>query len=463
MTYESARRSEIVACYDKWIDEYAVTYLPGRPTVVFLPGGMGSQLDRSKTPYVNDNSLPLGQYDPVWMDLGMVFDKEAKALAIAPDGRDAGSHIIRPNGPLRFPTKPYDATERYFRTNGCNYIPFSFDWRRPLVECADCLKEFLRRLKGRVKALRGEDPLPTTTILCHSMGGLVAKVFLHRVLPAGSSASAYAKWFARVVTAGTPFYGTGTHMPRYFVGVEPLDIIYKREDLARIVASMPGPYILGLLDAATFQRDGADLGLARYPVRDGADLTQDADPFSDAMMARWPAWVSHDLLRQTRRVYELLSRRLPAHLARRVYHLRSGLQPMPVELVWDDIDGAAFNPSNDPSPFASIMGPGDGTVPFWSARLAQSDDDHVYDLQQVDDHGELLEHGETLDAVWHLIEHDALPGAPISNPTTLAGVAKASITATRQYLADADAGVVQWNDPPDPRIWRTLVEASAVC
>jgi hypothetical protein len=34
---------------------------------VLLPGGMGSHLDRSTSPFVNDQSIPFPMYDPVWM------------------------------------------------------------------------------------------------------------------------------------------------------------------------------------------------------------------------------------------------------------------------------------------------------------------------------------------------------------------------------------------------------------
>src|SRR3712207_7787837 len=41
--------------------------------------------------------------------------------------------------------------------------------------------------------------------------GLVAKVFLHRVAGTEAKAKKVGDWLARVVTAGTPFYGTATH------------------------------------------------------------------------------------------------------------------------------------------------------------------------------------------------------------------------------------------------------------
>ncbi len=57
---------------------------------------------------------------------------------------------------------------------------FGYDWRRPLEEAPGYLEHFLNLLRFQVVSRHGFDPLPTTTLLCHSQGGLVAKVLMHR-------------------------------------------------------------------------------------------------------------------------------------------------------------------------------------------------------------------------------------------------------------------------------------------
>ncbi len=111
MSYQSAGNRELRDAHFRHIEEFARAYKKGRPTIVFLPGGMGSQLDRSGKPYAGEASLPFNTYDPIWMDLGIIFDSEVLQLEIKPNGHDLGNHIIIPNGPLRFLLQPNDATQ----------------------------------------------------------------------------------------------------------------------------------------------------------------------------------------------------------------------------------------------------------------------------------------------------------------------------------------------------------------
>ena len=143
MSYQSARTLEIKDAHVRRIDDFARGYKPGRLSVVFVPGGMGSQIDQSGRPYRGDDSIPFPTYDPAWIDLGLVFDQDAVKLEILPNGHDRLDHIIVPNGPVRFLIRPYDETERYLLKEGHNFITFAFDWRRPLAESAGFLQFFL--------------------------------------------------------------------------------------------------------------------------------------------------------------------------------------------------------------------------------------------------------------------------------------------------------------------------------
>ena len=463
MSYDSARKGEIHHAHDRHIEEFARGYKKNRPTVLFIPGGMGSQIDRSDKPYAGEASLPF-QYDPIWVDPGLVFDKEALQLEIESSTHDLGDHICIPNGPLRYLLKPYNATEDYFRDKNFNYLVFGFDWRRPLQESADFLQLFLKQLKVRVQHLWQEDPLPNTTILCHSMGGLVAKVFLHGVLKPNSAAAAVRKWMCRLVTVATPFYGTATHMTRYYKGQQPLNTLYKAKNLARLTATFPGPYILMFLDAKSYDQCADGLEISRYPVRDAKKPDMAADPFDQNLFGRYPLWVNPGHLHQAARMRQIIVRPLPDAVVARIFHIRSRNTKTWVELKWKSVKGAIFNPDKDDSPISGKNGEGDGTVPFWAARLVQVPDRQVFDLKKAKNHQQLLEHPETLTVISRLVEQDKMPET-VKVPDKSLGSPRASKKAAVKFLEDVAAGKIKRKDPGalDKKIWRRIIQEASLC
>ena len=334
------RQKAILDSHMNRIEDFARTYNRDKESIVLLPGGMGSQLDRSIQPY-EKKSTSGDSYDPIWMDWGLLFNDDSLKVEILPNGRDVDNYIVRPNGPLRFLVKSYDATESYFRERGFNYIVFGYDWRRPLRESAEYLQKFLSLLRKRVSELRGQDPLPTTTILCHSMGGLVAKVFLHRVFNKTTQSANVNKWMARLITVATPFYGTSNHMRRYYKGQDFINQINGETGattVANISGTLPGPYILMLLDLKTFTNQGNRLGLSRYPVRDYNDDEMAADPYDPAMQSRYPDWVRPEFIAQARKERRMISKLLPNAVIRRVFHIRGlGDKNTGVEMRWKDV------------------------------------------------------------------------------------------------------------------------------
>ncbi len=466
MNYQSARRKEIGQAHERQIEEFARTFKKNRPTVVLVPGGMGSQIDRSKRPYQGAASLPF-RYDPIWMDPGIIFNKDALQLEILSNTHDIGNHVCIPNGPLRFLIKPYNATEDYFRDKGFNYIVFGFDWRRSVRESAGFLQFFLKTLKKRVTDLWQENPLPNTTILCHSMGGLVAKVFLHKVFKSNTGTADVRTWMSRLVTVATPFYGTATHMTRYYKGQEPLNIIYSARKLARLTATLAGTYILMPLDKKTYARNADKLEIERYPVRDKKNTDQEADPFDPQMFGRYPSWVEPAYLAAAKQMRNIITRQLPPAVAARVYHIRAYERRTWVELKWKSVNGATFNPNKDDSPISGSYGKkggGDGTVPFWSARLVQVPDSQVFNLKKAKKHQELLEHPETLRVVNHLIQRNKMPKR-VKAPDKILGGSKASLRATAEFMAQVAAGKIKRTDPKamDPKVWRRIVQETNLC
>jgi hypothetical protein len=65
---------------------------------------------------------------------------------------------------------------------------------------------------------------------------------------------------------------------------------------------------------------------------------------------------------------ENISTPIDASIAPRFFNVRSSLdETTAVELLWNNVDGDDIIPGTTPSPLAGVPGPGDGTVPAWSA------------------------------------------------------------------------------------------------
>ena len=464
MSYDNARKLEIQNTHARRIEKFARTYKTNRPTIVMIPGGMGSQIDRSVGPYRGSASLPIKRYNPIWMDMGIVFNNEVLDLEIKDNGHDIGNRICIPNGPLRFLIEPYKATGDFFREQNYNYIVYGYDWRRPVVESASYLQYFLRLLKSRVQDLRHEDPLPNTTLVCHSMGGLVTKVFLQRVFRQNTKANDVGKWMNRCITVATPFYGAATHMTRYYKGQEPLNIISGTKPLARVIGTMPGPYILMFLDRKVYGKLADKLEVDRYPVRDKKHKDQEADPYNENMIERFPPWVKSDYLNQAASLRSAIARPLPDAVAERVFHFRATKLKTWVELHWKKIDGDRYDPGKDDSPITGKKGEGDGTVPAWAARLTQVPDSQVFNLTKAKSHGELLEHPETLKAIHYLTTNDQLPKT-IRAPEKIPGFAQASLPAVRQFFNDVKSKEITRDDSraTDEKLWRRIVQEVNLC
>jgi pimeloyl-ACP methyl ester carboxylesterase len=472
MSYATARRFEIRDALSRRIDTFAKGYIPGCETIVLLPGGMGSQLDRSTKAYKSDDSIPFKTYDPIWVDMGLIFSKDALKLKIKPDGSDKGHHIVVPNGPLEFFVSPYEAAGRFFKNEGYNYTVFGFDWRRSIAEAASYLEYFLKGIRARVKKLKGADPLPDTTLVCHSMGGLVAVMFLQRLLAKSRFQPGHIKnWLKFIVTAGTPFYGASTHMQRYYFGEKMLNTLNGKKPIARMVSTLPGPHILMYLDRNAFddyrnrfRRRSEQPEINRYPSRDANDPDQlEADPYDPRMFKRYPSWMEIKNINQARKLRNTMISSLPKPVLERIFHIRSQSEKTWIEQSWQPIDGSKFNPDKK-SPLSGVDGPGDGTVPFWSARLAQTPPAQVYDVKNKVEHQELLEHSEVLQAVRRIIETGNIP-APLGAYRKRLGEPKAESEEVNGFLEDIVQARATINDSraADKKYWRRIMQETSLC
>ena len=203
------------------------------------------------------------------------------------------------------------------------------------------------------------------TLLAHSRGGLVAKVFLQRRFTSPSvTADKVASRFQRFVTVGTPFYGTSSHQDRYYVGQKTSRDSVGHGKVARIAGSLKGPYILMFADGPTMDRDGDALGLKAYRITD-ADTGESADPYDESNASRFPPWVNAQFLADAVDIRGTITAPLPDAVIERVFHIRSGQDKTTgARLKWKQVDGASFDPESGVSPVLRVAGAGDGTVPF---------------------------------------------------------------------------------------------------
>jgi pimeloyl-ACP methyl ester carboxylesterase len=454
VNYEQYRVSLIKKYYDYQLETLMSEFDPRRKTVILLPGGMGSQLERTESAYPASPNII---NDVVWLDLGVappIYD--ALKLEMDDAGQDKDAFVIAAHGPVKFFTEnPYGALRDRARARDWNYGVFGFDWRRPLKESSEYFKSWILDFRQRVRHDFGDphDPIPRLTIVCHSMGGLVATAAM---ADAGFSGLG----FNAVMTIATPFYGTSTQQERYFKGVPTLNGLYEAKDVIRIVASLPGPYTLMFLPKAIYDRDHQKIGLNRYPEFDPNG--NDCDPYDPTMMQRWPTAVrNHWRQVQTARD-EMIGIAAPfnANIATKFINIRATLDATTaVELIWNDTDGDTVDPATDPSPLAGLAGPGDGTVPAWSAFHAYCG--NRYDLVQAKDHANLLRHEEVLTLIEKVVATGKLPRRPAAVRGKKAG-AKGPVASTSQkvdrLLAKLSARTVDTKEAAPAELFDTSVQ-----
>ncbi|MGB9365525.1 MAG: hypothetical protein WCE79_05895 [Xanthobacteraceae bacterium] len=464
MAYEDYRKDLIAGYYAHQLETLMSGYQPNRPTVILLPGGMGSQLERSESKFP---ASPNVINDVVWLDPGILWPKyDALKLKMTPQQEDLDKHVIAAHGPVSLfgVTTPYGELKDFAWDSDWNYGVFGYDWRRSLAESAAYFKAFILAFQKRVKSDFGKDPIPDLTIVCHSMGGTVCTYAL-------TDANFSGLGFHAILTIATPFYGTSTQQERYYVGDPILNKIYDPKVVVDITSSLPGPFTLMFLPKETYNADGKKLGLKRYPQLDPNGNT-DADPYDPAMLGRWPKPVKahKQYLVDAKGELKKLAAPINGKIAPVFFNVRSSLDPKTaIELLWNNINGDTFIPGKTPSPLTGIPGPGDGTVPAWSAWHAYSRPKNRYDLKEASDHGNLLEHDEVLAVIGAIVKTRKLPTAAklAAAKRSIArkrGAARLSV-ASGKRAADITAEWAQRaksKQPPPPELFDDAVKRAIV-
>ena len=386
ISYKQERDHEQLRRLDITIGAFAVGYKPNRPTVILLPGGMGSSLLRANGAFAPGSPPHDFSYDALWVALRLLYD--AADLTMAGDV-DAQQHPMITDGQIKLlGIGPYDAFEIWGRANGYNVLLYGWDWRRRLDdEAAFFGNIFLPRLRASVLAACHLDPLADLTVVGHSFGGLLLHLWLQGGGPVVGA-------LRNAVTVATPFYGYGGQVHRYFAGEAMLKDFYSCSTMAAIIASLRGPYELMFMPHAIWLRDEAvfaadDFPLVAYPSMDAAAPALPADPYNPVGAGgnvRYPtaAWFQAGELPVASTLMQAVTAPLPAAVAAKTHNWR-GVRTVGTtvlnDTVWRqswELITPGFDPDTDDDPITDHSGPGDDTIPAWSARLASTPPENLF-------------------------------------------------------------------------------------
>jgi len=174
MSYDSYRKAKIQGYYDAQLETLVSGFDPRRPTVLLLPGGMGSQLERTEHPVGKEPNVI---NDVIWVDWGIFRPKkDAVKLEIQISG-GAERDRIRMSSPRTDPEIHHPNAIRGVEGSRSRREMELWRVRLRLAQAArgklGLFQAIHSRLQKRIVALHNLDPIPNLTIVCHSMGGMV--------------------------------------------------------------------------------------------------------------------------------------------------------------------------------------------------------------------------------------------------------------------------------------------------
>jgi len=200
-----------------------------RPRILFVPGFAGSHL----TKVVGGGEFT----ERLWLSHASIAWSGIERLNANDPSAAINKNIVRASGILEEVYQPF---QRWCQLKGVELVEFGYDWRGDIQYNANQLAFLLERLAI------SQSP---TTIIGHSMGGLIAAKALQQVEPG------IGQRYPRLVTCATPWRGsfrtvellTGKHdIVRTIVGWN--RIVSRKsgfqwlKDTIRTVASWPGVY-----------------------------------------------------------------------------------------------------------------------------------------------------------------------------------------------------------------------------
>jgi len=404
MNYDEARDSEQLRKLDDAIGEFIIRYNRNqttnpRKTLILFPGGMGSRLIQATAAFDQaSGSVPPFNYDTIWLDVGTFFG-DVFCLEMTRDQqgtyRDWNDRIVVADGETNLlGLTVYSDFTRWCNDNGVDWFIYNYDWRRPLKDVVDFfLQTFLPHFQQTVgNGPNGGDPLNDFVLVGHSLGGMVIKLILNSSDPQLATMSS-------AITVGSPFYGYGEQMHRYFEGESYFNYLGTKA-VIKMISSLPGPYAFCYLDANTHQTHQVKLQtdpqypLARYPSKDQPVPATSVDPYNPGQN-RYPTNLGFDpvKLQAGLQTYVKIGNAVPnAQLAARFYNIRGvkvGGNTTEGGVTWAAVP-STYNPAAG-SPLADdpqMVVPGDGTQPAWTTRLVTQPDPNciVVKLEFLFDH-----------------------------------------------------------------------------
>jgi pimeloyl-ACP methyl ester carboxylesterase len=383
--------------HDDNITHFINTFDENKKTIILVHGGMGSELWQTRQRF--DPKLDPVDYEfettEVWLNFWRLLRGGAlRQLKIGhAQNRDYNDKIIVADNAVFAPiVKPYKKALSCFQnTFGFNTYLLAWDSRRDLMVAVEELHSVIELIKTENMSY----DMRKLFIVGHSMGGMVAKLFFE-------TNQNVAREIGGMISVGTPFYGMLGQLRWMFNGEPllnnkgPIGNKYKPKEVAGVFASVPGFYTLLPIDAATYEEtwnqcketrpSWCELWPNTYPV---TDLDGNiADAYGDTH--EYPAWVRRDERGKALPLRQCLARPLPESLAGHIYHIRVEGETTPVTARWrrtlcpESQPHCDYDATQDlsPIPDTSIdVGPGDGTIPYWSAALASTNEDHVINLK----------------------------------------------------------------------------------
>jgi hypothetical protein len=385
MSYDSNRIREQLRVLEPEINNFIARYnsslgplggLLPRQTVFLLPGGMASRLVRAKTKFNPIGPNQVFAYDELWLNEYTFLEGTARDLKMhrgsAGDLRDKNDKIIVADALVNlWGVTPYSGFTEWFELLGYDYFVFPYDWRRSVADVGDLfVSEFLPHFQSLVRAgCLGADPLARFSVVGHSLGGMLTNWALRSGNPVMAGLD-------KAITVGTPFYGYGRQLHRWFEG-EPLLNGWAnlfRNGIIDMICSLPGCYALMFLPYTKYLviqgALAADLSypLSKYPCVDLATGVP-ADPYNP-LPNRYPSNVDPVELATGKVIVEFLSSSLTPAQAAKFWNIRGDTMVGNTlhEVTWRSI------PPTIPCPITDVsVTPGDGTQPAWTTRHVDLD------------------------------------------------------------------------------------------
>jgi pimeloyl-ACP methyl ester carboxylesterase len=227
-------------------DQPSISDGPGLPSIILLPGTMGTRL--ANTPDVGQPGCDDRPGGEIWPNLFGIFspdysqrfrtlwlDESGTTPFNACDQINPTSVIIELQTGIGSSIDYYGAFIDAMQDDGYDVYPFPYDWRLDLEQVAQNLDDFIDQTVGGGPVI----------LVGHSLGGLVARQFTLN--------NARAQQVDQVISVGTPYWGApavALYMRQGTLPVETLNDLLSVEDVRP--AHRNSPSIMQLLPSEAY-------------------------------------------------------------------------------------------------------------------------------------------------------------------------------------------------------------------